>query len=61
MNRRAHVVGAGLSGLAAAWCLAEAGFDVTVQDLADGPGGLIGTLRAPEGLVERAANAFVWS
>jgi oxygen-dependent protoporphyrinogen oxidase len=57
----ARVVGAGLSGLTAAWCLAEAGFDVTVQDLAEGPGGLIATLRTPEGLVERAANAFVWN
>jgi len=55
------VIGAGLSGLAAAACLADAGVHVEVFEAASAPGGLIGTLRTPEGLVERAANAFVWS
>jgi oxygen-dependent protoporphyrinogen oxidase len=56
-----RVVGAGLSGLAAAWWLTEAGADVEVLDAAGGPGGLIETVRTPEGLVERAANGFVWT
>lgn len=56
---RAHVIGAGLSGLASAWHLSERGFDVTVFDRAPGPGGLIQTKTTRHGLVETAANAFV--
>lgn len=56
----ARVIGAGLSGLAAAWHLADRGFDVTVYDRAPRPGGLIHTITTPHGLVETAANAFVW-
>lgn len=55
------VVGAGLSGLATACALSDVGFDVTVVEAAGRPGGLIGTLRTAQGLVERAANAFVWN
>ena len=55
----AHVIGAGLSGLASAWHLSERGFDVTVFDRAPGPGGLIQTRVTEHGLVETAANAFV--
>jgi oxygen-dependent protoporphyrinogen oxidase len=58
---RAHVVGAGLSGLTTAWHLADGGCDVTVFDSATGPGGLIHTKQSPQGPVETAANAFVWS
>jgi len=57
----ARVVGAGLSGLAVATCLADAGFHVEVVDAASGPGGLLGTRSTPHGPVERAANAFVWT
>lgn len=57
--KAARVVGAGLSGLAAARCLRDAGFDVEVIERAAGPGGLISTLPTPFGPVERAANAFV--
>lgn len=57
----AHVVGAGLSGLIAAWHLAERGYAVTVFDGAGRVGGLISTTRTPHGLVESAANAFVWN
>jgi oxygen-dependent protoporphyrinogen oxidase len=55
----AHVIGAGLSGLASAWHLAERGFDVTVFDKASAPGGLIQTHRTEYGLIETGANAFV--
>ena len=56
----AHVIGAGISGLAAAWHLADRGCEVTVFDRAPAPGGLIHTHHTPHGLVETAANAFVW-
>ena len=56
----ARVIGAGLSGLIAAWHLADRGFDVTVFDGASRPGGLIDTIETPHGLVETAANAFIW-
>ena len=58
--RPAQVIGAGISGLVAAWHLADRGFEVTVIDRASRPGGLIGTHQTPHGLVETAANAFVW-
>lgn len=55
------VIGAGLSGLATACALSDSGFDVTVVEAAGRAGGLIGTLHTAHGLVERAANAFVWN
>lgn len=59
--KTARVTGAGISGLAAAWCLSEAGFAVEVIEEGDRPGGLIATTRTPHGPVEHAANAFVWN
>ena len=56
---RALVVGAGLSGLATAWYLIEAGVPVHIVDARGQPGGLIRTHRTPEGLVETGANAFL--
>lgn len=55
----ARVIGAGLSGLVAAWHLVERGFAVTVSERAARPGGLIHTASTAHGLVETAANAFV--
>lgn len=55
----AHVIGAGLSGLASAWHLVERGCAVTVFDGAPGPGGIIHTHATEHGLVETGANAFV--
>jgi len=57
--KSARVIGAGLSGLSAAWCLADAGWQVELIEAANEPGGLIHTHHTPEGLVETAANAFV--
>jgi oxygen-dependent protoporphyrinogen oxidase len=57
----ALVVGSGISGLAAAWCLADEGLAVHVVERGAAPGGLIGTRETPYGRVERAANAFVWT
>lgn len=55
----ASVIGSGLSGLVAAWHLAERDYAVTVFDRASGPGGLIQTRLTDYGLVETGANAFV--
>lgn len=59
--RRARVIGAGLSGLTAAWALARRGIAVEVIEAGPSPGGLIHTTTRPEGLVESGANAFVWT
>lgn len=56
-----RVIGAGLSGLATAWYLTEAGARVEVVDAAARPGGLIQTEHAAHGLVESAARAFTAS
>src|SRR5688500_3681832 len=58
---RLRVVGAGLSGLSAAWFLARQGVPVEVFDAAPVPGGLIQTIQLPHGPVETGANAFVWA
>lgn len=56
-----RVIGAGLSGLAAAWRLVETGAQVDVFDSATDVGGLVGTTQTPWGPAEHAANAFVWT
>lgn len=58
---RVRVAGAGLSGLAAAWYLARDGAEVEIFERASRPGGLIATRQTPEGIVETAANAFLWT
>lgn len=56
-----RVVGAGLSGLAAAWYLAKLGAEVEILEASSRAGGLIGTRRESHGLVETAANALLWT
>ncbi|HUF23543.1 MAG TPA: FAD-dependent oxidoreductase [Vicinamibacterales bacterium] len=58
---RVRVVGAGLSGLSAAWALARRGIPVEIVEAAPVPGGLIHTIVLPEGPVETGANGFVWA
>ena len=60
-ERHVRVVGAGISGLAAAWHLVERGCQVEVDEAGPRAGGLLQTEHMPEGLVEYAARAFLWS
>jgi len=60
-QRPVRVVGAGISGLAAAWRLVERGCQVEVDEAGPQAGGLVQTDYPPEGLVERAARAFLWT
>lgn len=46
-GKRVVVLGAGLAGLAAAWNLQKNGYDVTVVEAQDTPGGRVKTLREP--------------
>src|SRR5690242_19053538 len=46
-KRRAAVIGAGAGGLAAAYDLLEQGWDVTVFDASDQPGGLASGFKDP--------------
>lgn len=54
-----HIVGAGFSGLTLAYCLSEFKIPVEIFELESEVGGLLGTLKTPNGLVERAANALL--
>ncbi len=56
-----RVLGAGVSGLMAAWWHRAAGGRVTVFERAGRAGGLLGTVPTPFGPAERAANGFLWT
>jgi oxygen-dependent protoporphyrinogen oxidase len=53
------VVGAGVTGLSAAWKLSESGFDVTVLEADSRPGGVIRTVREGEWLAECGPNTLL--
>ena len=55
-KRPVTIVGAGFSGLTAAYYLQKAGYAVEVIEQATVPGGLISTKHTPWGLAETAAN-----
>ena len=59
--KRAVVIGAGFSGLASAYYLQKAGYDVVVREKEPEPGGLIKTVITPWGQAETAANGFLAS
>lgn len=58
-ERRVTVIGGGFAGLTTAYYLQQAGVKVRVLEKSSRPGGLIGTLRTPHGLVETAANGIL--
>lgn len=59
--KKVFVVGAGFSGLVAAWRLQKDGHSVVVIEKAARSGGMIATLEHPLGLVETAANGLLAS
>jgi oxygen-dependent protoporphyrinogen oxidase len=59
MKKRVTVIGAGFSGLASAFYLVRAGFEVEIFEERERSGGLISTVKTPHGLVETAANGFL--
>ncbi len=59
MSKRAIVVGAGISGLAAAFKLAERGVTVTVLEATDEPGGSIKTVHRDGFLLEAGPDSFL--
>lgn len=56
--KRVTIVGGGFSGLATAYFLARDGVPVTLVEKQQRLGGLIDTLRTPEGIVETAASGI---
>lgn len=58
-GRKVVVVGAGFSGLSAAFHLERAGFKVEIHEKENRAGGLISTRKTPDGLIETAANGFL--
>ncbi|MBN8540970.1 MAG: protoporphyrinogen oxidase [Deltaproteobacteria bacterium] len=61
MSKHVTVIGAGFSGLVAAWSLSRKGHHVTVIERGPAPGGLIGTFDVDGFKVETAANGLLSS
>jgi oxygen-dependent protoporphyrinogen oxidase len=57
--QKVTVIGAGFSGLASAFFLVRAGYEVEIHDSSERVGGLISTAELPEGLAESAANGML--
>jgi len=60
-HQEAVIIGAGFSGLLAAYRLLQRGWRIKLYDRADRPGGLINTLQTEYGLVESAAHSMRFS
>ena len=58
-QKQVKIVGAGITGLLAAYILKQKGFEVQLLEAGDRPGGLIQTLQAEHGLVETAAHSLL--
>lgn len=61
MSKKVTIIGAGFSGLVAAWSLVRQGYQVTVIERSAVPGGLIGTFDLDGFKVETAANGLLSS
>lgn len=59
--KHVNIVGAGFSGLTLAYELRKRGVSVSIFEKSSRVGGLISTLRTPDGLVETAANGLLAS
>ena len=59
MAQQVTVIGGGFSGLTTAYYLLRAGVGVRLLEREGRTGGLVGTRRTPEGLVETAANGIL--
>lgn len=59
MAQRVTVIGGGFSGLTTAYYLLREGLEVRLLEREGRTGGLVGTRRTPEGLVETAANGIL--
>lgn len=55
------VVGGGFSGLVSAYLLAKEGFQVDLHEASPRLGGMLSSERTPHGLVESAANGFIFT
>ena len=58
-NKKAIVIGAGVSGLTAAWELKKKGFEVTVLERGDAPGGVIRTFESGGFRAESGTNSVM--
>jgi oxygen-dependent protoporphyrinogen oxidase len=58
-EKKATIIGAGISGLLIAYALKKSGFQVQVLEASSRVGGLIETVQTPFGLAEKAAHSLL--